>query len=383
MTELAKSLFTKDFNLVDEDERIVEGYITDDSIDIDGHIIDKDGFKSALEDYLSWGNIRDQHGLPVGKVIGMADWNRISVKIVDDSVWKKIKAGLYKGFSIGIRVLGIEVEDVAKYADSSFAGLPQLVVKAIRESGVIIRITKMVLAEVSIVDRPANPRALVTSIKNMKSDASVPFVPVIGSIIKAQNSEGEIQMENETQQVDTQLDETNVETEIVEKDAANVEGQGVVDFESRVASLEKSVTDLVGVVTQINGTVDTQLKTMQDTLAKALEGLKQAQVAETVTDVPVETATVVDVKSVEVDTEKQVADLVTKAIADIQAAVTKSVDEAVKKLVPTESADNRVGGVNGGEQDEDTTTLTKGTESKKVTYKDAAIAVAARFGATI
>lgn len=384
-TQYQKMLVSKDINIIDEDERIVEGIITDDLVDIDGHVIDAEGFKAALPDYLQWGNIRDQHGLPVAKVIGTPEWNKFQVQVVDDGVWKKIKAGLYKGFSIGIRVLGVEVEDVSKYADSSFLGLPQLVVRAIKEAGVIIRITKMVLAEVSIVDRPANPRALVTSIKNMKSDENAPYIPVLGNILKAQNQQGEIQMENQNTQVDNQLDETTQET--VEKDVtATTENQGTSDVESRIASLEKSVSDFGVAFTDLRGGIETQVKMIQESLEKAMQAFapaKEEVVFVTTPEVVIEA--VQTEQSGATDVAKMVNDLVVKAIADIQAGVTKSVDEAVKKIQVTDvTANERVGGVNGGDGSEEIVEVQKNTTAtKKISYREAAIAVAAKFGATI
>ena len=65
----------------------------------------------------------------------------IEGKVVDDNAWKKVKEGVYVGFSIGGRVL----EQVKNR------------IKAIR------------LSEISLVDRPANPDAIFAMVKMDKS----------------------------------------------------------------------------------------------------------------------------------------------------------------------------------------------------------------------
>jgi regulator of replication initiation timing len=71
----------------------------------------------------------------VAKSVEMDDKGTfISAHVVDDNAWSKVKAGVYKGFSIG----GKAIEKVDN------------VINALR------------LTEISLVDRPANPEALIT-----------------------------------------------------------------------------------------------------------------------------------------------------------------------------------------------------------------------------
>jgi hypothetical protein len=60
----------------------------------------------------------------------------IAAKVVDDEAWEKVKEGVYKGFSIGGRVTQ-------------------------RDPGNRKIITGLELSEISLVDRPANPDAII------------------------------------------------------------------------------------------------------------------------------------------------------------------------------------------------------------------------------
>jgi len=129
------------FTKIDEDERIVGGYASTEAEDSQGEIVELKAIKEAWADYWKWANIREMHQLSavgVGKEYifdNKGVW--ITAKIVDDDAWKKVKEGVYKGFSIGGKIL----EKVGKV------------------------IKKLVIDEISIVDRPANPECVFTLIK--------------------------------------------------------------------------------------------------------------------------------------------------------------------------------------------------------------------------
>ena len=118
---------------VDEELRMVYGYASTEALDSQGEVVKKDALSGAIEDYMKFANIREMHQpSAVGKAKS-AELNEkgmyIAAKIVDDIAWKKVKEGVYNGFSIGGRV------EVMKGNE----------------------ITKLKLSEISIVDRPANP----------------------------------------------------------------------------------------------------------------------------------------------------------------------------------------------------------------------------------
>lgn len=126
---------------INSDERIVMGYASTPDLDSDGEVIETGALKKALPEYLEFPTIRRMHQLdPVGTTIQAEVTEQglfISAKIVDNDAWEKIKAGVYKGFSIGGRIL-----------------------KRIQNT-----ITDLSLTEISLVDVPANRHAVITLYK--------------------------------------------------------------------------------------------------------------------------------------------------------------------------------------------------------------------------
>jgi len=122
-----------DISKRDDDERMVYGYASTADEDSQGDRIDVQAMADALPDYMRFGNIREMHqASAVGKAIKAdvdAKGTYLSAKIVDDVAWKKVKEGVYNGFSIGGRV--------TKREGASIKGIK--------------------LVEISLVDRPANP----------------------------------------------------------------------------------------------------------------------------------------------------------------------------------------------------------------------------------
>ena len=129
------------FSKKDEDQRLVFGYASTEAVDSQGEIVEKKAIMDALPGYMKFANIREMHQpSAVGKAhqANMDDNGLfIKVKVVDDNAWNKVKEGVYNGFSIG----GNIVQKVGN------------------------RITALNLSEISLVDRPANPKALFTVVK--------------------------------------------------------------------------------------------------------------------------------------------------------------------------------------------------------------------------
>jgi hypothetical protein len=131
----------------------VYGKATDETLDVDQQICDNEWLKSAMPDwFMSAGNIREMHGSTAAGVATdyeeKADGHYIRAKIVDDGSVKKIKNGVLKGFSIGIRS-------------------PRVIRDAKAAGG---RIVGGQIVEVSVVDRPANPSAKMTIAKAMNGE---------------------------------------------------------------------------------------------------------------------------------------------------------------------------------------------------------------------
>ena len=136
-------------NKINDDQRIVSGYASTPDLDSDGEIVSLEAMMKALPNYMQFPTIRRMHQLdPVGTTLSaniQDDGLFISAKIVDDDAWKKIKEGVYKGFSIGGRVV-TQVKNV---------------------------ITDLILTEISLVDVPANKQAVITLYKLEKDQDKI------------------------------------------------------------------------------------------------------------------------------------------------------------------------------------------------------------------
>jgi phage head maturation protease len=141
---------------VDHEKRMVYGYATTSALDSQDEEITKEATEMALKDYSNWRNLREMHqASAVGTVpvIEMTEKGAyVGAHVVDDSAWKKVENGVYKGFSIG----GKRQED-EKYFNEKLQKR-------------ITRITKYKLNEISLVDRPANPEAIFNVAKRDDSE---------------------------------------------------------------------------------------------------------------------------------------------------------------------------------------------------------------------
>ena len=120
---------------VDEEKRMVFGYATTPATDSQDEVVDLQASFDAVDEWQEWANIKEMHrpetaaGIApiIEKHTGVGVY--IGAEIVDDQAWKKCQKRVYKGFSIGGKVLERNGKHITKYT----------------------------LLEVSLVDRPANP----------------------------------------------------------------------------------------------------------------------------------------------------------------------------------------------------------------------------------
>lgn len=132
----------------------VYGYASSGAVDSDGEIVKPEAIKAALPDYMKFGAVREMHqpsaaGTAIEASVEDDGKTFFGAHIVDPVAVKKVGAGVYKGFSIGGKVLKRNAEN-----------------KAIIE--------EIKLIEVSLVDRPANPEAVFTTYKAEGVDAEDP-----------------------------------------------------------------------------------------------------------------------------------------------------------------------------------------------------------------
>lgn len=121
-------------------KQVVWGFASTDSIDKQGDIVSKKALEQAVIEYAKWRNIREMHQ---SKTVGVArhvvllgKGLFVGVEISDPECWEKIQKGIYKGFSIGGMVGDRETQ--------------------VRGGKPVSVITQMTIAEVSVVDQPAN-----------------------------------------------------------------------------------------------------------------------------------------------------------------------------------------------------------------------------------
>lgn len=123
---------------IDTEARMVFGYASTEAIDAHGETVLKSAIEDALEEYLEFANIREMHQLSAVGLTKEASVDDkglyIGAHIVDDTAWGKVTSGVYKGFSIGGKT-------VARDPDNRKI------------------ITKILLNEISLVDRPSNPES--------------------------------------------------------------------------------------------------------------------------------------------------------------------------------------------------------------------------------
>lgn len=128
----------------------VWGYASSGEVDSDGETILPTAIDAALGDYMKFGAVREMHQpLAAGTAIEASvqedgrTW--FGAHIVDPIAVKKVQTEVYKGFSIGGKVLARDPLN-----------------KTV--------ITELKLVEVSLVDRPANPEAVFTMYKAESAD---------------------------------------------------------------------------------------------------------------------------------------------------------------------------------------------------------------------
>ena len=125
---------------IDRERRMVFGYASTEALDSQGEVVRKEAIEAALPDYMRFANIREMHqpsAVGVAKEAAIDDKGLyLAARIVDDEAWKKVTEGVYKGFSIGGRVT--DRDKAQKHV-----------------------ITGVELLEISLVDRPANPEAVI------------------------------------------------------------------------------------------------------------------------------------------------------------------------------------------------------------------------------
>lgn len=144
----------------DDGTIIVAGIASTEAVDADGEIIKASAIAAALPDFMRHGTgaLREMHQLSAAGTVTSAEVQggetMIEAHVVDPVAVKKVQAGVYKGFSVGGKVMTRDAE-----------------MKKV--------ITGVKLIEISLVDRPNNPDAVLTFWKVEGDDAAM--VPMDGT----------------------------------------------------------------------------------------------------------------------------------------------------------------------------------------------------------
>lgn len=142
-----KRVYAEINKVEDQDDGTIKvyGIASTDQKDSDGETVTADCMRAAIPDYMKFGAVREMHqpsaaGTALEIEVGDDGVTTFSAHIVDAEAVKKVKTNVYKGFSIGGKVT--ERDTINK-----------TIIKGLN------------LIEVSLVDRPANPGALMTMYK--------------------------------------------------------------------------------------------------------------------------------------------------------------------------------------------------------------------------
>ena len=193
MTNLTTSFFSIEKADRNADGTLtVYGKATDDSLDIDQQICDKEWLDRAMPHWFkSGGNIREQHSNIAAGVAkeyeAKKDGHYITALVVDPVSVKKVDSGVLKGFSIGIKN-------------------PRVVRDHKAANG---RIVDGQIVEVSLVDRPANPNCQLVLAKSALGDETVIQVEELHetSVIDKNNL---IQSENKSEKESDSMEKSTI-----------------------------------------------------------------------------------------------------------------------------------------------------------------------------
>lgn len=129
----------------DDGTLTVSGVASSEAVDSDGEVITSQAMRDAIPDYMKFGALREMHqpiaaGTAMQCEVQEDGKTYLEALVVDSESVKKVKTGVLKGFSIGGKVEKRNPKN-------------KKIIEAIK------------LVEISLVDRPANPEAIIGLVK--------------------------------------------------------------------------------------------------------------------------------------------------------------------------------------------------------------------------
>ena len=172
----------------DDGTLTVSGIASSESVDSDGEIILADAIKNSIPDYMKFGALREMHqqiaaGTTLSMKVSDDGKTEIEALVVDPVSVKKVLSGVLKGFSIGGKVLK-------------------------RNATKRNIIESLKLTEVSLVDRPANPDAMIALYKADDAEKSLYCIADLASVLNhAKYVQRNALMEDENSPIPQELSE--------------------------------------------------------------------------------------------------------------------------------------------------------------------------------
>lgn len=291
------------------EENVIGGYYGSDFVDVDGHIIFKEDFIEKFNEYLTWGNVRDNHQKAVGVMYSYdpTNWNHFYVQIHDEDVLEKARNRVYKGFSIGMKVdeSGLIRVPLNQIPEEKYSHLPNAVIKRLRRTGYVMRIKDFYIFEISITDRPKNTKATITYVKGESGVDTVELPSLTEEVME--NNENEV-VESVSPETEATAEIVKSETEVVEdvaksdevvvaeetntEDKEGAEEDDEMVFKSNVivtlAELSAGISDLKKAIFETSSI----LSAMQTEISKG--GDASGEAAITKSDIVIETPPSID-----------------------------------------------------------------------------------------
>ena len=172
----------------DDGTLTVSGIASSESVDSDGEIILADAIKNSIDDYMKYGALREMHqniaaGTTLSLKVSDDGKTEIQALVVDPVSCKKVLSGTLKGFSIGGKVLK-------------------------RNATKRNIIESLKLTEISLVDRPANPDAMIALYKADDTEKSLYCIADLASVLNhAKYVQRNALMEDENSPIPQELSE--------------------------------------------------------------------------------------------------------------------------------------------------------------------------------
>lgn len=248
---------------------LVRGYFTSDNIDQVGDLITKEATVAALAAYRQFGNVRLMHQpIPVGKVIrageedGLA-WNEVEIKVIDKQAISMVETGLLVALSVGIY---FDLSDVTQRSDGTLV------------------INRYLLAEISLVDHPANYDALL-QVKTADALRSLVADRGLADVAKSMTTlleELSMEKEAEVTQVETEevLEETPMEVKETPVEDLLEESPNVDSEEEEIEEPEAEQEDPLEAFQKATGEFLAALEERMNVLSGLLERLEALTNAE-------------------------------------------------------------------------------------------------------